>query len=92
MHESNPTYDRLFAAAGTTQTEPARRAYREMTVTKPDLGGCTSNAILHNKTTRQHPDTGIPFAQADTDAGIIPRHQSRHWRDRRGRPPRRTGA
>jgi len=35
MDESNPTCNKRFAALGIPQTEPARRAYRELIVTTP---------------------------------------------------------
>ena len=39
MDESNPTCNRRFARLGIPQTEEARRAYRELIVTPPGLGG-----------------------------------------------------
>ena len=39
MDESNGTCDKRFAKAGIAQTEEARRRYRELIITTPDLGG-----------------------------------------------------
>ena len=50
----------------------ARRAYRELIVTTPDLGECISGAILYDETIRQQTKDGTPFVQVLTDAGIVP--------------------
>src|SRR5512147_2090412 len=72
MDESNPTCNKRFARLGIPQTEEARRAYRELIVTTPDLGECISGAILYDETIRQQKKDGTPFVKAITDAGIIP--------------------
>ena len=72
MDESNPTCNKRFAKVGIPQTEEARRAYREMIVTTPDLGECISGAILYDETIRQKKKDGTPFIKAIIDAGIIP--------------------
>ena len=72
MDESNPTCNKRFAAVGIPQTEEARRAYRELIVTTPGLGGCISGAILYDETIRQRRKDGTPFLQVIADAGIIP--------------------
>ena len=72
MDESNPTCDKRFAALGIPQTVEARRAYREMIVTTPGLGGCISGVILYDETIRQRRKDGTPFLQVIADAGIIP--------------------
>ena len=72
MDESTPTCDKRFAKLGIPQTPDARRAYREMIVTTPGLGECISGAILYDETIRQQTRDGTPFANALTDAGIIP--------------------
>ena len=46
MDESNPTCNRRFAALGISQTAKARRAWRELIVTTPDLASSVSGAIL----------------------------------------------
>ena len=72
MDESNPTCDKRFTALGIPQTVEARRAYREMIVTTPGLGGCISGVILYDETIRQRRKDGTPFLQVIADAGIIP--------------------
>ena len=72
MDESEPTCSKRFAALGIPQTVDARRAYRDMIVTTPRLGECISGAILFDETIRQTTLSGIPFAKALMDAGIIP--------------------
>ena len=57
---------------GIPQTEEARRIYRELIVTTPELGECISGAILDDKTTRQQKKDGTSFVRVLTDAGIIP--------------------
>jgi fructose-bisphosphate aldolase class I len=72
MDESNPTCDQRLAAAGIAQSQPVRRAYREMIVTTPGLSGSISGAILYDETIRQHTRDGTPFADALAYVGIIP--------------------
>ena len=72
MDESNPTCNKRFAQQGIPQTVEARRAYREMIVTTPDLGECISGAILYDETIHQQTKDGTPFAKVLTAAGIIP--------------------
>jgi fructose-bisphosphate aldolase class I len=72
MDESVPTCDKRFAALGIPQTDEARRAYREMIVTTPNLGDCISGAILYDQTIHQETKAGIPFVKVLLDAGIIP--------------------
>src|ERR1035441_3004815 len=72
MDESNPTCNKRFAKLGIPQTEDARRAYRELIVTTPELCDSISGAILYDETIRQQMKDGTPFVRALTDAGIIP--------------------
>ncbi|MBV9890087.1 MAG: fructose-bisphosphate aldolase class I [Rhizobacter sp.] len=72
MDESTPTADKRFAPLGIPLTAEARRAYRDMIVTTPRLGECISGAILYDETLRQQTNTGLPFAQALLQAGIVP--------------------
>ena len=72
MDESNPTCNKRFAALGIPQTAEARRAYREMIVTTPQLGACISGAILYDETIRQQTKDGTSFIKALINAGIIP--------------------
>jgi fructose-bisphosphate aldolase class I len=72
MDESTPTCNRRFAALGIPQTDEARRAYRELIVTTPNLGQCISGAILYDQTIHQETKAGVPFVKVLIDAGIIP--------------------
>ena len=57
---------------GIPQTEDARRSYRELIVTTPDLCDSISGVILYDETIRQRTKGGTPFVRAIIDAGIIP--------------------
>jgi fructose-bisphosphate aldolase class I len=72
IDESTPTCNKRFAKLGIPQTEEARRAYRELIVTTPDLGKFISGVILYDETIRQSKKDGTPFLKVITDAGIIP--------------------
>jgi fructose-bisphosphate aldolase class I len=72
MDESNGTCNKRFAKAGIPQTEEARRAYRELMVTTPDLGTCINGAILYDETIRQTTKDGTPLVKVLIDAGIMP--------------------
>ena len=72
MDESNPTCNKRFARLGIPQTEEARRAYRELIVTAPDLAESISGVILYDETIRQMKKDGTPFLKVISDAGIIP--------------------
>jgi len=71
MDESNPTCNKRFAKLGIPQTEEARRAYRELLITTPNLGEYISGAILYDETIHQQKQDGTPFVKAITEAGII---------------------
>ena len=72
MDESTGTCNKRFAGAGISQTEEARRAYRELLVTTPGLGECISGAILYDETIRQKTRNGTSFAEVLMAAGIVP--------------------
>lgn len=72
MDESNGTCNKRFAAAGIPQTEEARRAWRELLITTPQLGECISGAILYDETIRQRTLDGTPFTEVLLDRGITP--------------------
>ncbi|MGK2913547.1 MAG: class I fructose-bisphosphate aldolase [Porticoccaceae bacterium] len=63
MDESNPTYNKRFACLGISQTEAARRTWRELIVTTPGLGECISGEILYDETIRHRNRSkdGTPF-------------------------------
>jgi fructose-bisphosphate aldolase class I len=72
MDESTSTCNKRFARLGIPQTEEARRAYRELIITTPDLGKYISGIILYDETIRQFTNDGTAFVKIITDAGIIP--------------------
>ena len=72
MDESNPTCNKRFAKLGISQTEEARRAYRELIITTPSLGEYISGAILYDETIHQQQKNGIPLIKAIINEGIIP--------------------
>ena len=72
MDESNPTCNKRFGKLGIPRTVEARRDYRELIVTTPNLGECISGLILYDETIRQQKKDGTPFVKVITDAGIIP--------------------
>jgi fructose-bisphosphate aldolase class I len=72
MDESNPTCNKRFAKLGIPQTAEFRRTYRELIVSTPGLSESISGAILCDETIRQQKKDGTPFANALTNAGIIP--------------------
>ena len=72
MDESTPTCNARFAALGIPQAVEARRAYRELPVTTPDLGECISGAILYDETIRQQTSSGVSMLRALENAGVIP--------------------
>jgi fructose-bisphosphate aldolase class I len=71
MDESNSTCNKRFAALGIPQTEEARRSYRELIVTTPDLGESISGVILYDETIHQKKKDGTTFLKIIIDAGII---------------------
>ena len=72
MDESTGTCNKRFAALGIPGTEEARRRYREMLITTPDLDKCISGAILYDETIRQARLDGTSFVKSLEGAGIIP--------------------
>jgi fructose-bisphosphate aldolase class I len=70
--ESTGTIGKRFAAIGIENTEPNRRAYRDMLFGTPDLGEHISGVILFDETIRQQALDGTPFTELLTKYGIIP--------------------
>jgi len=72
MDESNPTCDKRFAALGIPQTAEARRTYRDLLISTPNLGQSIGGVILFDETIGQQTAAGMPFAMAIAAAGMIP--------------------
>jgi fructose-bisphosphate aldolase class I len=71
MDESTPTCNKRFAALDIPQTEEARRAWRELLITTPQLADSISGAILFDETIHQSRHDGTLFVKLLTDAGIV---------------------
>lgn len=72
MDESTASCNKRFAKLGIPETEEARRAWRELIIETPNLGGCISGVILYDETIRQAKLDGTPFVKVLESAGIIP--------------------
>ncbi|HEX6493100.1 MAG TPA: class I fructose-bisphosphate aldolase [Candidatus Dormibacteraeota bacterium] len=70
--ESTGTIGRRFASIGIENTEPNRRAYRDMLFKTPNLGDNISACILYDETIRQQALDGTPFPALLAKSGIIP--------------------
>ncbi len=71
MDESNPTCNKRFAALGIPQTVEARRSWRELIITTPELADSIGGAILYDETIHQSCADGTPFVKVLSDAGIV---------------------
>jgi fructose-bisphosphate aldolase class I len=72
MDESMSTISHRFDKEGIPNTEENRRAYRELIVTTPGIGGCLSGAILFDETVHQSTKDGVSFINILERAGVIP--------------------
>ena len=70
--ESHPSIGRRFEAVGIPNTEEARRRYRQMLFTTPNVAEYVSGVILFDETIRQKADDGTPLVEVLTRPGIIP--------------------
>ncbi len=68
--ESPGTMDKRLEGQGITATADARRAYREMLVTAPDLAAGVSGVILSEETFNQRLSDGRPFPEALSQLGL----------------------
>ena len=71
MDESIHSCNKRFALLGIPETVEARRAYRELIITTPNLSEFISGLILCDETFRQSKRDGTPFIKVIEDAGII---------------------
>jgi fructose-bisphosphate aldolase class I len=72
MDESTPTCNKRFTQFGIPETAEARRDYRALILTTPDLSKYISGAILYDETIRQQASDGSSFIDLAIKAGIIP--------------------
>lgn len=70
--ESTGTIKKRFDKIQLESTEEARRAYRELLFTTPEIAQWISGVILYDETIRQKTRDGVPFPQYLTKLGIIP--------------------
>jgi len=70
--ESLGTIKKRFDRINVESTEEARRSYREMLFTTPNLEEHISGVILFDETLRHATTEGIPFAELLSQKGIIP--------------------
>lgn len=69
--ESNHTCNARFAALGIPETEEARRAWRELLLTTPNLEQFITGVILFDETIRQSTKKGVLFAKHLEKKGIL---------------------
>ncbi len=70
--ESTGTIEKRLKAVQVASTDDARRDYRELLFSTPELGAHISGVILFDETLRQRTTAGIPLTQLLTAQGIVP--------------------
>lgn len=70
--ESTGTIGKRFEAIKVENTEPNRRAYRELLITTKGWEQYISAIILYEETLGQATKEGKPFVQIIKEAGVIP--------------------
>ena len=72
MDESTASCNKRFTKLGIPETEEARRTWRQLIITTPNLSDCIGGFILYDETIRQKTDDGTPFVKMIEQAGIVP--------------------
>ncbi|MFZ2886214.1 MAG: class I fructose-bisphosphate aldolase [Minisyncoccia bacterium] len=70
--ESTSTIEKRLTKISVENTEPNRRAYREMLFTAPQFGSYISGVIMYDETIRQSASDGRSFVKLLQDEGAIP--------------------
>eukprot|EP01118_Nematostelium_gracile_P009492 TRINITY_DN3208_c0_g1_i1.p1 TRINITY_DN3208_c0_g1~~TRINITY_DN3208_c0_g1_i1.p1 ORF type:complete len:357 (-),score=131.37 TRINITY_DN3208_c0_g1_i1:47-1117(-) len=70
--ESTGTIGKRFEKINVENTEPNRRAYRELLFTSPNWGQYCSGAILYEETLFQNAEDGTPFVELLKKENVIP--------------------
>lgn len=70
--ESNATAGKRLGSIGVENSEPNRRAYRDLLFTTPDFEKHTSGVILYDETLFQSSLDGQPFVKLLQSKGVIP--------------------
>lgn len=76
MDESNATCGKRLDSVGVENTEPNRRAYRELLLATPGLGEYISGAILFEETLYQSAEDGTSFVDLLNKQNIVPGRSS----------------
>ena len=71
MDESTANCNKRFAELGIPETQEARRAWRELIITTPNLSDCISGLILYDETIRQKSIDGTSFIDLIKSTGMI---------------------
>jgi fructose-bisphosphate aldolase class I len=72
IDESNDSCNKRFVAVGVETTEEARREYRELLITAPDMEDFVSGYIMYDETIRQSTKGGKRFPDVLKEKGIMP--------------------
>ena len=70
--ESTGTLEKRLKVVNVTNTEKARRDYRELLFSTPGLGGFISGVILFEETLKQKSAVGVPLPELLKSQGIVP--------------------
>src|SRR5712672_1318710 len=70
--ESPGTIKKRFDKIGLESTEEARRAYRELLFTTPDMAKSISGVIFYDETLRQKTSSGVMFGEYLQQLGVLP--------------------
>lgn len=72
VDESTKTIGKRLQSIGVENTEDARRAYRGLLFSAPNLGNYISGAILYEETLYQSGVNGKPFVDMLKENGVFP--------------------
>lgn len=72
IDESNDSCNKRFEALGVETTEDARREYRELLITAPNIERFVSGYIMYDETIRQSTKDGKRFPDVLKEKGIAP--------------------
>ena len=70
--ESSGTIKKRFDKIGLDSTEEARRGYRELLFTTPQMAQSISGVIFYDETLRQKTSSGVPFTEYLAKLGVVP--------------------
>ena len=70
--ESSGTITKRFDKIGLESTAEARRTYRELLLTTPEMAKSISGVIFYDETLRQKTSAGVPFPEYLKQLGVVP--------------------